>query len=154
MDWAYTLSGFVVGTLVGLTGVGGGSLMTPLLVLLFNVAPVTAVGTDLLFASITKMGGVWVHSRRGTVEWKVVGLLAAGSLPTSLLTLGFLKYLAAQGWHIDKLIVPLIGVAVLLTAVALVFKPQQSRVRSTYRYASPVPPDISRNPESTMMSVN
>jgi uncharacterized membrane protein YfcA len=122
MDWAYTLSGFLVGILIGLTGVGGGSLMTPLLVLVFGVAPVTAVGTDLLFAAITKMGGVWVHSRRRTVEWKLVGLLAAGSLPASLLTLGLLKYLAIEGWHVDKLIVPLIGVAVLLTAAALVFK--------------------------------
>jgi len=125
MDWAYTLSGFAVGGLIGLTGVGGGSLMTPLLVLLFGFAPVTAVGTDLLFASITKMGGVWVHSRRGTIDWKVVGLLASGSIPASLLTLVLLNYMDAR--QANALIVPLMGVALLLTALALVFKAQLLR---------------------------
>src|SRR2546427_9334392 len=64
MDWLYSLSGFLVGLVVGVTGVGGGSLMTPLLVLVFGVAPVTAVGTDLLFAALTKTGGAWAHARR------------------------------------------------------------------------------------------
>ena len=67
MDWLYSLSGFLVGLVVGVTGVGGGSLMTPLLVLVFGVAPVTAVGTDLLFAALTKTGGAWAHTRRGNV---------------------------------------------------------------------------------------
>ncbi len=128
MDWAYTLSGFAVGILVGLTGVGGGSLMTPLLIL-FGVPPVKAVGTDLLFACITKVGGVWVHGRKGTIDWSIVGLLAAGSLPASLLTLWLLQYLSTQGWKVDVLIVPLIGVAVILTAFALIFKVQLQRHR-------------------------
>ena len=68
MDWAYSLAGLIVGFVVGLSGMGGGSLMTPLLVLLFGVPPATAVGTDLLYASITKAGGVWVHQRRGNIE--------------------------------------------------------------------------------------
>ncbi|MDA1107149.1 MAG: sulfite exporter TauE/SafE family protein [Proteobacteria bacterium] len=123
---AYILSGLLVGTLVGLTGVGGGSLMTPLLIL-FGIPPVKAVGTDLLFASITKAGGVWVHGRRGTIDWKIVGLLAAGSLPASLLTLLFLHYVGEQGWKLDALLIPLIGVAVILTALALVFKTQLQR---------------------------
>ncbi|MBX9849935.1 MAG: sulfite exporter TauE/SafE family protein, partial [Rhodocyclaceae bacterium] len=80
-DWLYTISGFAVGLIVGVTGVGGGSLMTPLLVLLFGVAPATAVGTDLLYAALTKMGGSWVHHKRGTVDWQIVKLLALGSLP-------------------------------------------------------------------------
>src|SRR5260370_675050 len=80
MDWLYTLSGFAVGAIVGLTGVGGGSLMTPLLVLVFGVAPVTAVGTDLLFAALTKTGGAWAHARRGNVDWKIVGWLAAARI--------------------------------------------------------------------------
>jgi len=122
MEWFYTLSGFAVGILVGLTGVGGGSLMTPLLVLLFGFSPAVAVGTDLLFASITKMGGVWVHSRRGTIEWKVVGLLASGSIPAALLTLVLLSYLDVK--QVNALIVPLMGVALLLTALALIFKAQ------------------------------
>jgi len=91
MDWMYTLSGFLVGLIVGVTGVGGGSLMTPLLVMFFGVSPATAVGTDLLYASLTKTLGAWVHSRRGTVEWKVVGLLAMGSLPAALVTILLLK---------------------------------------------------------------
>src|SRR2546428_14008564 len=90
MDWLYTLSGFAVGAIVGLTGVGGGSLMTPLLVLVFGVAPVTAVGTDLLFAALTKTGGAWAHARRGNVAWNIVGWLAAGSVPASAGTLALL----------------------------------------------------------------
>ncbi|RJQ49551.1 MAG: sulfite exporter TauE/SafE family protein [Gammaproteobacteria bacterium] len=126
MDLAYTLSGFVVGLLVGLTGVGGGSLMTPLLIL-FGIPPVKAVGTDLLFACITKVGGVWVHARKKTVDWRIVGLLAAGSLPASLLSLLLLHYLEARGWKVDVIIVPLIGAAVMLTALALIFKTQLQR---------------------------
>ena len=71
MTVTYVISGFAVGLLVGLTGVGGGSLMTPLLTLLFGVSPTTAVGTDLLYASITKSGGAWVHARKGGVDWRL-----------------------------------------------------------------------------------
>src|SRR5215467_4237714 len=83
----YALSGFGVGFVVGLTGVGGGSLMTPLLVLLFGFHPAIAVGTDLLYASITKTCGTVIHHIGQTVEWRVVIWLGAGSLPASLLTL-------------------------------------------------------------------
>ena len=92
MDWVYALSGFAVGAIVGLTGVGGGSLMTPLLVLLFGIAPATAVGTDLLYAAVTKAGGVAVHARRRHVRWDIVGRLAAGSIPGALLTIGFSRW--------------------------------------------------------------
>src|SRR2546421_7872774 len=81
----YAISGFVVGTLVGMTGVGGGSLMTPLLILLFGVHPLTAVGTDLLYASATKSCGTLVHGFKKTVDWRVVGRLALGSVPLSAL---------------------------------------------------------------------
>jgi len=80
---AYVLSGFGVGVLVGMTGVGGGSLMTPLLVLLFGIHPVTAVGTDLFFADATKTAGTLVHGLRGTVRWGIVGRLACGSVPAT-----------------------------------------------------------------------
>ena len=73
MDWLYPLCGFVVGALVGLTGMGGGSLMTPLLILLFGVHPLTAVGTDLLFAATTKTAGTAIHSKNGNVDWRVAG---------------------------------------------------------------------------------
>ncbi len=77
IDPLYSLSGLFVGFLVGLTGVGGGSLMTPILVLLFNVHPATAVGTDLLYAALTKATGTFVHGLKGTVEWRITGRVAA-----------------------------------------------------------------------------
>src|SRR5438094_3148983 len=93
MDWLYTLSGFAVGVIVGLTGVGGGSLMTPLLVLVFGVAPVTAVGTDLLYAGLTKAGGAVSHGFKGHVDWRVTGLLASGSVPGAALAIAALAML-------------------------------------------------------------
>ncbi len=122
MDWLYTVSGFLVGLIVGVTGVGGGSLMTPLLVLFFGVSPATAVGIDLLYASITKSLGGWVHSRNGMVEWKVVGLLALGSIPAALLTIALLKYLALDEKSLRGVVTSVLSVALLLTATALLFK--------------------------------
>jgi hypothetical protein len=123
MELAQVISGFAVGAIVGITGVGGGSLMTPLLVLLFGVAPATAVGTDLLYAAITKSGGTFVHARRGNVDWRIVGLLAAGSLPAAAATLFLVAHFAPGGLggatHIIKFS---LGIALLLTAVALVFR--------------------------------
>jgi uncharacterized membrane protein YfcA len=126
MDGMYTLSGFLVGLIVGVTGVGGGSLMTPLLVLLFGVSPVTAVGTDLLYASLTKTLGGWVHGRRGTVDWKVVGLLSLGSLPAAVVTIALLKYLALDEKTLRGLVTTVLSAALLLTAIALLLK---SRIR-------------------------
>src|SRR5271170_6945246 len=83
----YALAGFAVGVLVGLTGVGGGSLMTPLLVLLFGIHPAVAVGTDLLYACITKIGGSFVHNSNRTIDWHLVGRLASGSVPATAITL-------------------------------------------------------------------
>lgn len=122
MDWLYTISGFVVGLIVGVTGVGGGSLMTPLLVLFFGVSPATAVGTDLLYASITKSLGGWVHGRNGTVQWKIVGLLALGSLPAASLTITLFKLLDLEEKSLAGLMTGVLSVALLLTAVALLFK--------------------------------
>jgi uncharacterized membrane protein YfcA len=122
MSWMYTLSGFLVGLIVGVTGVGGGSLMTPLLVLLFGVSPATAVGTDLIYASLTKSLGGWVHARRGTVDWRVVGLLALGSLPASVTTIILFKYLALDEKTLRTLVTSVLSVALLLTASALLLK--------------------------------
>ena len=122
MDWMFTLSGFVVGMIVGITGVGGGSLMTPLLVLFFGVPPVTAVGTDLLYASLTKTMGGWVHSQRGTVDWKIVILLSMGSLPATLLSILMLKYLALDEQTLNSLVTSVLSVALLLTGSALLLK--------------------------------
>src|SRR5215472_3987303 len=92
IDPLYVLSGFLVGVLVGMTGVGGGSLMTPLLILLFNIHPATAVGTDLLFAALTKSVGTMVHGAAKTIDWSIVGLLAAGSVPGTAATLVILSF--------------------------------------------------------------
>src|SRR5271168_4501669 len=89
----YSLSGFFVGALVGFTGVGGGSLMTPLLVLLFGIHPATAVGTDLLYAGLTKVSGSLVHNFNGAVDWRVTRRLASGSIPAAVVTLAALSYL-------------------------------------------------------------
>jgi len=122
MDWLTTLAGFTVGLIVGVTGVGGGSLMTPLLVLVFGVAPVTAVGTDLLFASLTKTGGAWAHARRGNVDWRVVGWLAAGSVPASAATLVLLHFFVPHPDKLSAIISVALGIALILTAGALVFR--------------------------------
>ncbi len=141
MDWLYTFSGFLVGVIVGITGVGGGSLMTPLLVLAFGVAPATAVGTDLLYAALTKLGGSWAHSRRGTVDWKVVWLLALGSVPAALLSLLLLKSLVLDEKQLKAVITSVLSVALVLTALALLFKPWlQGLVRRADGSAHELPP--------------
>src|SRR5436190_10456636 len=97
MNFLYSLSGFAVGMIVGLTGVGGGSLMTPLLILLFGIHPATAVGTDLLYAAATKTSGTFFHGFAKTVDWRVVGRLATGSVPATALTLAFLAVFDVKG---------------------------------------------------------
>src|ERR1700750_522000 len=93
IDPLYVASGFGVGLLVGMTGVGGGSLMTPLLILMFGIHPSTAVGTDLLYAAATKTGGTLVHCLGRTIDWRVVGRLAMGSVPMTALTILFLAWM-------------------------------------------------------------
>lgn len=122
MNWMFTLSGFVVGAIVGLTGVGGGSLMTPLLVLVFGIHPATAVGTDLLYAAITKAGGTVVHARKGHVNWRVTRLLAAGSIPAALLTIWALSLLPKQSAEVSHIISVSLGIALLLTAGSIIFR--------------------------------
>lgn len=118
----YAASGLLVGLLVGLTGVGGGSLMTPLLVLLFGFHPSTAVGTDLLYAAGTKSVGASVHSSNRTIDWKVTGLLAAGSVPATIIAVLTLFMLGQNGQPAQALISTILGFALLLTAVTLVFR--------------------------------
>lgn len=134
MDWMNAVAGFGVGVMVGVTGVGGGALMTPILVLLFGVAPAAAVGTDLWFAAITKMVGGAVHHSKGSVDWQVLRRLALGSLPTSMLTLAWL-HLNGTGPMKNGLILNALGAVLLLTALAMVFKKRThalgQRLRST-----------------------
>jgi uncharacterized membrane protein YfcA len=126
IDPAQSVSGFAVGVVVGLTGVGGGALMTPLLVLLFGIHPATAVGTDLLQAAVTKAGGTYVHARYGRVDWYITGFLAAGSIPTAILTVFGLQRLAG-GLGGSRIITLVLGCALVLTACALALRPYLSR---------------------------
>ncbi|WP_332670429.1 sulfite exporter TauE/SafE family protein [Aromatoleum sp.] len=140
MDFAYPLTGFAVGAIVGLTGVGGGSLMTPLLVLLFGIHPSVAVGTDLLYASITKAGGTLVHGIKGTVDWQVTKRLATGSLPAAALTLFLVGRFAPGG--IDGatgLIKVALGVALVLTAIAVIFR-KKIQAYAAARFAGALSP--------------
>ena len=121
MNIAFTVCGFFVGALVGVTGVGGGSVMTPLLILLFRVHPLAAVGTDLLYAAVTKATGTGVHAQRGNIEWRVVGWLALGSVPGALATILLVARLPARSPELTHVITAAIGVALLLAAAKLLF---------------------------------
>jgi uncharacterized membrane protein YfcA len=116
----YPISGFAVGVLVGMTGVGGGSLMTPLLILLFGIHPVSAVGTDLLYAAATKTGGSLIHGLARTIDWKIVGRLAAGSVPATAISLIVLSRFDLSGGAARALITTTLGVTLYLTALALI----------------------------------
>jgi len=120
IDFLYSVSGFCVGTLVGMTGVGGGSLMTPLLIMLFGIHPTTAVGTDLLFAASTKTLGTAVHAAARTVDWPLVGLLAIGSVPGTIATLVVLSRFDLGGVMAQQVITVTLGTVLLVTAVFLI----------------------------------
>jgi uncharacterized protein len=140
----YSLSGFAVGLLVGLTGVGGGSLMTPILILLFGIHPASAVGTDLLYAAATKTAGSLVHGYNRTVDWRVVLRLATGSVPATALTILALSFVNLNGALARDLIAGLLTIALFFTALTLVF-----RDRIVRRYA----PRIGRMSERRVASL-
>jgi uncharacterized membrane protein YfcA len=122
IDPLYVASGFGVGLLVGMTGVGGGSLMTPLLILLFGIHPSTAVGTDLLYASATKVGGSVVHGFARSIHWPAVLRLASGSIPASILTMLVLWQLELNGEAGRSLVNIVLCFALILTASSLIFR--------------------------------
>jgi uncharacterized membrane protein YfcA len=122
MLMTYITAGFAVGLLVGMTGVGGGSLMTPLLTLLFGVSPTVAVGTDLAFASITKGAGTITHRFNGTVNWAIVRRLCLGALPAALVATLVLSRFGALDARIGQIIRYSIAGSVMLTVVALLFR--------------------------------
>lgn len=136
--WLLPIFGFVVGLLIGLTGMGGGVIMTPLLMLGLGLLATTAVGTDLFYGAFTKLVGTWQHRRQGTVDWSVVRGLALGSLPASLAAVGLLAWLrhhhtqAADNW-----IKHAIGLALVLAALLMLrrlFLPtEQSRYATGVR---------------------
>jgi hypothetical protein len=122
MEWGFILAGLFVGTMVGMTGVGGGSLMTPILIFGFSIQPAIAVGTDLLFAAITKSGGIWAYWRHGVVKWNVVWRLAMGSIPATLLTLWVMNVTGMHEGEHSGLITKALGLALILTSSALLLK--------------------------------
>ena len=122
LDLLHAAAGLLVGLLVGLTGVGGGSLMTPLLVLVFGVSPQTAVGTDLLYAAITKITGSAVHGWRDTVDWKIVRRLAYGSIPAALLTLVALSYVGKVGASSEHVILLSLAGLLAITSLTVLFR--------------------------------
>ena len=122
IDPLYVTSGFGVGLLVGMTGVGGGSLMTPLLILLFGIHPSTAVGTDLLYAAATKTGGSVVHGWARSIHWPAVIRLASGSIPASILTLILLWQLHLDSAAARSLVNIVLAFALMLTAASLIFR--------------------------------
>jgi len=128
VDPRFMFSGFFVGLLIGQTGMGGGSLMTPILVLFFGIHPATAVGTDLLYASATKTAGTLVHGLNHTVNWRIVARLAAGSVPATVVTLVAISHFDLSGPASGRIIGLVLGVMLLLTALSLIFRRQFLRL--------------------------
>ena len=139
----YAISGFVIGALTGITGTGGGALMTPMLIIAFGVHPITAVGTDLLYASITKASGTVVHAYNRTVDWKIVGWMAAGSVPMTAITIVALYYLDVHGDATQNIVTKILGLALFLTAISLVFRKQ---IATLYvEYVGSISRELARN---------
>ncbi|BCJ55809.1 UPF0721 transmembrane protein [Actinoplanes sp. NBRC 14428] len=126
MDLTLALAGLGVGIVVGLTGMGGGALMTPILVLVFGVPPVAAVSSDLAASAVMKPFGGWVHARRGTVNWRLVGWLCLGSVPSAFLGVLVLRLLGDDA-SVQHTIKVALGVALLLAAGGLLLKAWVSR---------------------------
>lgn len=122
MDFGFIIAGFIVGFLVGLTGVGGGSLMTPILLFFFHIKPALAVGTDLLYASITKSVGILAHGKLGNIDWRIVKLLAAGSVPASMATILFLRTIDVDSHEAIATIKFSLGIALIITSAAVLLR--------------------------------
>lgn len=122
MDIYYIFAGAAVGFVIGLTGVGGGSLMTPLLILGFNVQPAIAVGTDLLYAAITKAGGVWSHHKIKNIDWSIVKNLSLGSIPGSIICITAVQYLELSGESFEQIISMTLGFMLIVTSGVIIFK--------------------------------
>src|SRR3954468_11492401 len=128
MDLTLALAGLGVGIIVGLTGMGGGALMTPILVLFFGVPPVAAVSSDLAASAVMKPFGGWVHARRGTVDWRLVAWLCAGSVPAAFLGVLLLRLLGDDA-QVQTAIRTALGVALVLAAGGLILKAWSARRR-------------------------
>lgn len=132
-----SVAGFGVGALVGLTGVGGGSLMAPIMILLFGTAPATAVGTDLWFACITKVVGACIHGTKGTIDKQIITRMLCGSVPAAALTLSWLSVTGASQSH-NQLIFRTLGVTLILTAAAAMFRKRIHAFGERLRKSRPI----------------
>ncbi len=137
MDVYHILAGFIVGLLVGLTGVGGGSLMTPILLMFFHQPAAVAVGTDLLYASITKSAGIFAHGKLGNIDWRIVGLLALGSVPASISTTLLLACMDISSESAVSTIKLWLGIALMLTALSVIFRSQLAKFSKTGHWVKP-----------------
>ncbi|MDZ7842531.1 MAG: sulfite exporter TauE/SafE family protein [Gammaproteobacteria bacterium] len=122
MDLLLVPAGFAVGLLVGLTGVGGGALMTPMLIL-YGIPPAVAVGSDLVYAALTKSLGALLHQLRRNIRWRIVGRMALGSLPACAATLWLLESRHAAGAGYERIVTITLGGALVLTAVVTLLRP-------------------------------
>lgn len=120
---AFTLSGFLVGCLVGISGVGGGALMTPILVLIFGIHPVTAVGTDLLYAAITKSFGTLMHNRSRAVDWRITGLMALGSGPVTAVMFVILTRIESKNATFSHVINISLSAVLFITSIVIIVRP-------------------------------
>lgn len=137
LTWINSAAGFGVGVLVGLTGVGGGSLMTPLMILIFGIAPSTAVGTDLWFAAITKIVGGWVHGKQGTVDRQILLRMFCGSIPASILTLIWL-HATGMNQSNNQLMFKTLGATLILSSVAALFRERFHAFGARMRGSRPI----------------
>jgi uncharacterized membrane protein YfcA len=127
MEFGYSFAGLLVGFVIGLTGIGGGALMTPVLIVGFGVPLIVAVSTDLLYAAFTKAGGIFNYAKKQLVEWRVAGLLLLGSLPASLVTLILLSDIESLA-TLESTINLTLGISLLLTSVAVFFREPIRRI--------------------------
>lgn len=133
----FILAGVVVGFCVGVTGVGGGSLMTPILIGLFKIEPHIAIGTDLLYASISKFCGSLVHAKKLNIIWPLVIFLSLGSIPASFATTWVLEHYLSQSTHYKMLLTMFLGFMLTITGISIIFRPQIERFFSKYRNPNP-----------------
>lgn len=129
MDWIVVVAGLVVGILVGVTGVGGGSLMTPFL-LFYGIPPAVAVGSDLAYAAVAKSFGVWLRHRAEAINWRAAGLLMLGSLPAAALVIGWLRWSGSNGDEFEFLITRVLAVCLIATSATLLFSARLRHLRA------------------------
>ena len=132
----FILAGMLVGFCVGITGVGGGSLMTPILISVFKIEPHIAIGTDLLYAAISKFAGSMVHAKKMNIVWPIVIWLAVGSIPASFATTWVLEHYLSQSTHYKATLTMVLGVMLTLTGISIVFRTQIERFFEKYRKAN------------------